>query len=48
MFLECLEAKGFDAIGVENGLVGVQKAQSRLPDLVINDIMIPQLDGYGV
>lgn len=27
MFLECLEAKGLDVIGAENGLVGVRKAQ---------------------
>jgi len=41
-------AEGFDAIGAENGLVGVQRAQSQLPDLVICDIMMPELDGYRV
>jgi len=40
-------AEGFDAIGAENGLVGVQRAHS-LPDLVICDIMMPELDGYRV
>ncbi len=48
MFLESLEAEGFDAIGAENGLVGVQRAQEHLPDLVICDIVMPELDGYGV
>jgi CheY-like chemotaxis protein len=48
MFLECLEAEGFDAIGAENGFVGVQRAIDQLPDLVICDIMMPQLDGYCV
>ncbi len=48
MFLECLEAEGFDAIGAENGFVGVQRAIDQLPDLVICDIMMPQLDGYRV
>ena len=48
MFLECLEAEGFDAIGAENGLVGVQRAIDQLPDLVICDIMMPELDGYRV
>jgi len=43
-----MEAEGFDAIGAENGLVGVQRAQEQLPDLVICDIMMPELDGYGV
>ncbi|MBR8838074.1 MAG: response regulator, partial [Stigonema ocellatum SAG 48.90 = DSM 106950] len=48
MILECLEAKGFNAIAAENGLVGVQKAREQLPDLVICNIKIPSLDGYGV
>jgi DNA-binding response OmpR family regulator len=37
IFLECLKAEGFDAISAENGLVGVQRAQEQLPDLVIAD-----------
>jgi len=40
IFLECLEAEGFDTIGAENGLVGVQRAQQQLPDLVICDVMM--------
>lgn len=48
MFLECLEAEGYDAIGAENGLVGVQWAQKQSPDLVVCDIKMPELDGYSV
>ena len=48
LFRESLEAKGFYTIGAENGVVGVQRAIDELPDLVICDIMMPQLDGYGV
>lgn len=48
LFLECLEAEGFYAIGAENGLIGVQQAQENLPDLIICDIIMPLLDGYGV
>ena len=48
MFLECLETEGFHSIGAENGRVGVLKAQEYLPDLVICDIIMPELDGYGV
>lgn len=48
LFLECLKAEGFYTIGAENGLVGVQRAHEELPDLIICDIMMPQLDGYGV
>ena len=48
LFVKCLEAEGFYTIGAENGLVGIQQAQEKLPDLVICDIVMPQLDGYGV
>lgn len=47
-FLECLETEGFHAIGAENGLLGVQLAQEQLPDVVICDLVMPLLDGYGV
>lgn len=47
-FVECLKAEDHYAIGAENGLVGVQMAQEHLPDLILCDIMMPQLDGYGV
>ncbi|GAA6614728.1 response regulator [Scytonema sp. NUACC26] len=48
IFLKSLKSEGFDAIGTENGLVGVQKAQEHLPDLIISEISLPELDGYGV
>lgn len=48
LFLECLKAEGFYIIGAENGRVGVQRAQEHLPDVVICDIKMPELDGYGV
>jgi signal transduction histidine kinase len=40
--------EGFDAIGAENGKAGVQLAQQHAPELIICDIMMPELDGYGV
>jgi YesN/AraC family two-component response regulator len=48
IFLDSLEAEGFEAIGAKNGLVGVQKVLENFPDLVLCDIMMPELDGYGV
>jgi YesN/AraC family two-component response regulator len=48
MFIDALVAEGFNTIGAENGIVGIQSAQEYLPDLVICDIMMPNLDGYGV
>ena len=48
LFLDFLKAKGFCVIGAEDGLIGIQQAQEQLPDLIICDIMMPLLDGYGV
>jgi two-component system, OmpR family, alkaline phosphatase synthesis response regulator PhoP len=46
--LHFLRDEGFRAIGAENGLVGVQQANAQLPDLIICDITMPELDGYDV
>lgn len=46
--LRLLRAEGFDALAAEDGRAGVQVAQTHLPDLILCDIMMPNLDGYGV
>jgi CheY-like chemotaxis protein len=48
MFLEALTDEGFEAIGAENGRVGLQKTQEYLPDLIICDVTMPELNGYQV
>jgi len=45
---EILELSNYEVIVAENGKVGVEKALSHLPDLIICDIMMPELDGFGV
>jgi len=45
---EILELTGYTVHTAENGKVGVEKALQTKPDLVICDIMMPVLDGYGV
>ena len=45
---EILELADFEVITAENGKIGVQKAKNENPDLIICDIMMPELDGYGV
>ena len=45
--LETLSYEGFDVLGAENGVVGVQMAKTYMPDLIICDIAMPELDGYG-
>ncbi len=48
LFLDVLEAQGFYTISAENGIAGIQQAQKHLPDLVICDILMPDMDGYSV
>ncbi len=45
---DILELAGYQVYVAENGKVGVEKALAVKPDLVICDIMMPVLDGYGV
>jgi CRP-like cAMP-binding protein/CheY-like chemotaxis protein len=45
---EILELTGYTVLTAENGKIGVEKALATRPDLVICDIMMPVLDGYGV
>lgn len=48
IFLQCLEFEGFRAYGASNGTRGMVLAQSHRPDLVVCDIMMPDMDGYSV
>ena len=45
---EILEMAGYTILLAENGQVGVKTALATTPDLVVCDIMMPVLDGYGV
>ena len=46
--VEFLNSEGFNAIGAENGRMGIELAQKHLPSLIICDIIMPDLDGYDV
>jgi DNA-binding response OmpR family regulator len=46
--LELLDAEGFEALSAENGRIGLDMAQQQLPDLILCDVRMPELDGYGV
>lgn len=45
---EILELSNYEVITAENGKIGVTKALEAKPDLIICDITMPELDGYGV
>ena len=46
--LAALESEGFEVIGAENGRIGVALAFAERPDLILCDVSMPELDGYGV
>lgn len=45
---EILELSGYKVLQAENGKIGSEIAIKQKPDLIICDIMMPVLDGYGV
>lgn len=45
---EILELANYKVITAENGKKGIELAKTNIPDLIICDIMMPELDGYGV
>ena len=45
---EILSLADYDVTTATNGKEGVELVQKLLPDLVVCDIMMPELDGYGV
>jgi DNA-binding NarL/FixJ family response regulator len=46
--LRMLELEGFTALGAEDGAQGVSAAMKHRPDLILCDVTMPGLDGYGV
>lgn len=45
---EILELAGYKTFTAENGKKGVEATLKNKPDLIVCDIMMPELDGYGV
>ena len=43
-----LEYLGYEVVEAANGLEGIEQAENQGPDLVIVDIMMPELDGREV
>ncbi|MEH2330981.1 EAL domain-containing response regulator [Nostoc sp.] len=46
--LDLLEAENFETIAAANGRIGVHLAILEVPDLILCDMMMPEIDGYGV
>jgi len=46
--VEILELAGYTVFAAPDGKSGVEMAVKNLPDIILCDIMMPELDGYGV
>lgn len=44
---DLLEAHGYHVLSAENGREGIEMAKRHRPDLIISDIMMPEVDGYA-
>ena len=45
---ELLELSNYEVITASNGKIGVDKAIKILPDIIVCDILMPEMDGYSV
>ncbi len=46
--VDLLELEGFETVQASNGRAGVESFRREEPDLVICDLKLPELDGFGV
>lgn len=46
--LKILRLEGFESIGAPNGREGIEMASQESPDLIVCDVMMPEMDGYEV
>ena len=46
--LTILRLEKFEPVGAENGKAGIALAKSAKPDLILCDVMMPEIDGFGV
>ncbi|UCH10875.1 MAG: response regulator [Fidelibacterota bacterium] len=47
-FNEALNGFGYRTITAENGKKGLEKINAMLPDLILTDVNMPEMDGYGL
>ena len=43
-----LRMEGFDVVDASNGRQALAVAREHLPGLILSDVMMPELDGYGL
>ncbi len=48
LIIHALKPQGYDVETASNGSEGIEKARSLKPDLIITDVMMPDMNGYEV
>ena len=43
-----LDANGYEVVTAEDGIDGLKKLKDEKPDLMVLDLLMPRLDGFGV
>lgn len=43
-----LQMEGYEVVSAENGRLGLELARQSRPDLILCDVMMPEMDGYSV
>jgi two-component system LytT family response regulator len=46
--IDLLEAENYEVFSAPDGKKGIELARKEKPDLIVSDIMMPELDGHGV
>jgi CheY-like chemotaxis protein len=46
--VDSLKLEGFEVIEAENGNTGISMARQHQPDIILCDIMMPDMSGYDV
>ncbi len=45
---DTLSARGYEVTAASDGVEGLEKFRTHIPDMVIADVMMPRLDGFGM
>ena len=48
IILEFLSAYGFDVLSAVDGQEGLDTFKTKKPDLVLSDVLLPKINGFGV
>jgi two-component system, cell cycle response regulator DivK len=47
IMLQMLRLHGYDVVGADNGVAALRALGNRVPDLVVMDLSMPELDGWA-